>query len=310
MSKSLAELLLAHLKGEVTTLCLCWVIKKKDAAGTKIFGTDHDLNVKITTGDLAGTYIAGANVTGSDVASSSDMSVDNTEVDGSFTDTILIPDLTVEDVRGGLFNSAPVTLFFTNWQSPDDGQCYMRSGFLGALTWDSSGVYKTELRGLTQLLSQIVVDSYSVECGVKKFGDARCKVDVPAITVNVDVTDVTSRRQFTVAPSGSPSALGPVGMFNTGTLLGLTGANAGFTRQIKNDNVSSVHGQVLLFDPFPNDVALTDTFAMAPGCDRSMTACKFYGSVPNYRGYGIFIPGVDAMLLGPVGSGPTAGGGA
>lgn len=298
-------MLLAHLRGEVTTLCLCWIITKKN--GDQIFGTDHDVDVKIDSGDLAGTYLAGANVTGSDVASSSDMSVDNTEVDGSFSDNILIPDLTVEDVRAGLFSNVPVTLFFTNWQAPNDGQCYMRSGFLGQLTWDSNNTYKTEIRGLTQLLSQTVVDTYSVPCNVKKFGDFRCKVDVAALTHDVTVSAVTNRKVFTVGLVGSPAL--PVGMYNTGTLVGVTGANAGFTRQIKNDNVGGTHGQMQLFDAFPEDVAPGDVFAAAPGCDRTMTACKFYGSVPNYRGYGIFIPGIDAMLLGPVGTG-VAGTGA
>lgn len=305
MSKDLTTQLLAHLKGEVTTLCLCWVVTKKN--GAKIFGSDHDLDVIITTGDLAGTYVAGANVTGSDVASSSDMSIDNTEIDGSFTDSILIPDLTVDDVRAGLFNNAPVTLFFTNWQAPDDGQCYMRSGFLGDLTWDSNNTYKTELRGLTQLLSQTIVETFSVECAVVKFGDARCKVDVAALTHAVTVSAVTNRKVITVGLPGSPPL--PVGMYNTGTLVGLTGANTGFTRQIKDDNTSSTHGQVTLFEAFPNDVAPGDTFSMAPGCNRSMTACQFYGSVPNYRGYGIFIPGVDAMMLGPVGVGSSGGSG-
>jgi uncharacterized phage protein (TIGR02218 family) len=198
-------------------------------------------------------------------------------------------------------------LFFTNWQAPNDGQCYMRSGFLGDLTWDSNNTYKTEIRGLAQLLSQTIVQTYSVPCNVKKFGDSRCKVDVPAITVDVTVSAVANRRQFTIGLVGSPPPA--VGMFNTGVLVGLTGANAGFTRQIKNDNFGSTHGQLMLFESFPEDVQVGDTFSMAPGCDRTLTACKFYGSVPNYRGYGIFIPGVDAMMLGPVGSGIAGTGG-
>jgi uncharacterized phage protein (TIGR02218 family) len=312
------SLLLAHLKGEVTTLALCWKITKKN--GDVILGTDHDLDIAVTIGDLAGVYLAGANVTGSDVASSSDMSVDNTEVDGSFTDNIVIPDLTVEDVRAGLLNNAPVTVFFTNWHAPDDGQCYMRSGFLGKLTWDSSSTYKTELRGLTQLLSQTIVQTYSVACDVVKFGDARCKVDVPAISITATVTAVTSRKEFTVSGITTQA----VGRFNTGTLLGLTGANTGFTRQIKIDTTDTVQGKVTLFEPFPKDTQIGDTYTMAPGCPRSFAACKTFedpadpsnpaGNIANFRGYGLLIPGVDAMMRGPVGSSapvadPSGGGG-
>lgn len=306
MAKSLTSQLLAHLKGETTTLALCWKITKRD--GSLILGTDHDLDVVITSGVLAGRYIAGANVTGSDVVSSDDMSVDNTEVDGSFSDTIVIPDLTVADVKAGLLNNAPVTLFFCNWQSPNDGQCYMRSGFLGDLTWDSSSTYKTELRGLTQLLSENIVDSYSVGCGVKRFGDARCKVNVPALAITATVTSVVSRRVFTVSGITTQA----VGRFNTGTLVGITGGNAGFTRQIRIDTTSSVHGKLSLFEAFPVDVEVGDTYTMSPGCDRSFATCKTYedpadptnpaGNIANFRGYGLLIPGIDAIMKGPVGA--------
>lgn len=306
MAKTITDELLAHLKGEETTLALCWIITKRN--GDFIYGTDHDLDIKITTGTLAGTYVAGANVTGADVASSADMSVDNTEVDGSFTDTILIPDLTVADVEAGLFNNAPVTLFFTNWQSPNDGQCYMRSGFLGDLTWDSSSTYKTELRGLTQLLSQNIVQAYSVSCNVAKFGDARCKINVPVISITATVTSVVSRREFTVSGITSQAE----GFFNTGTLLGLTGDNATFTRQIRIDTTDSTQGQLTLYEAYPEDVQVGDTFTMAPGCDRAFTTCKTFpnpadgsdprGNTVNFRGYGYFTPGIDAILKGPVGT--------
>lgn len=300
MSKTLSDLMRAHLQLESTSLALCWIITKKN--GAQIFGTDHDLDIVITIGSLAGRYVAGANVTGSDVASSSDMSVDNAEVDGSFTDSILIPDLTENDVRAGLFNNAPVSLFFVNWASPDNGQVFMRSGFLGQLTWDSNQVYKTELRGLTQLMSQTCVDTYSVPCNVRKFGDFRCKVDVAGTLTHVEIaTAIVSRRQFTISLTGftSPAAK----MFNTGILVGVTGANAGYTRQIQDDAAGGTQGMIKLFEAFPNDIVSGDTFNLSPGCDRTLTMCKFYGSVPNYRGYGIFIPGIDAMMLGPVGTG-------
>lgn len=319
MSKDINSLLLAHLKGEVTTLALCWKITKKN--GDVILGTDHDLDIAVSSGALAGVYLAGANVTGSDVASTSDMSVDNTMVDGSFTDdNTIILDLTVDDVRAGLLNNAPVTLFFTNWEAPNDGQCYMRSGFLGSLTWDSNNAYKTELRGLTQLLSQTIVQTYSVACNVVKFGDARCKVDVPAISITATVTAVTNRKEFTV--SGITTE--PVGRFNTGTLLGLTGNNVGFERQIKIDTTDTVQGKVTLFEPFPEDVQVGDTYTMAPGCPRSFAKCKTFqdpadptnpaGNIANFRGYGLLIPGVDAMMRGAVGSSvpvadPSTGGG-
>lgn len=306
MSKEISSLLLAHLRGEDTTLALCWKITKKN--GDVILGTDHDLDITVTAGVLAGVYIAGANISGADISSSADMSVDNSSVQGSFPDTITLPDLTAADVQAELLNNAPVTLFFLNWAAPDDGQCYLRAGFLGELTYDSDNVYKTELRGLTQLLSQPIVDTYSVACGVKKFGDARCKVDVDAVSITATVTAVASRRAFTVSGITTEA----VGRYNTGVLVGLTGANAGFTRQIRNDDVGAVHGAIDLFEPMPEAVLSGDTFTMKPGCDRAYSTCKTYkdpahpsdpnGNYRNFRGYGLFVPGIDAMMKGPVGT--------
>lgn len=296
MSKDIASLLLAHLRGEDTTLALCWQVIKKN--GDVIFGTDHDLDVPIATGDLAGTYIAGANINGSDLVSSGDMSVDNTEIQGAFSDSIVLPDLTVEDVQGGLLNNAPVLMFFCNWQSPDDGQCYLRTGFLGELTYDSNNVYKTELRGLTQLLSQNIVQTYAVPCNVVRFGDARCTIDVDAISFIGTVFDVTNRKVFSI--SGFTGQ--PLHQFNTGVLVGLTGANTGLTRQIKEDSTGDTQGDITLFEAFPETVVDGDTFTTKPGCDRTDTMCKFYDNFVNYRGYGINIPGVDAIMKGPVGT--------
>lgn len=306
MSKSINSLLLAHLRGEDTTLAMCWQVLKKN--GDVIYGTDHDRDIPVGSGDLIGVYLAGANISGTDLSSSEDMSVDNAEVQGSFSDTITLPDLTAEDVQAGLLNNAPVTLFFVNWQAPDDGQCYLRSGFLGELTYDSNGVYKTEIRGLTQLLSQNIVDTYSVACAVKKFGDAKCKVDVDAISITATTTTVTNRRVFEV----SGITVEPEGRYNTGLLVGLTGANAGFTRQIKLDTTDTVTGKITLFEPFPENVLTSDTFTMKPGCDRAYSTCKTFedpdnpgdpnGNYRNFRGHGLLIPGVDAMMKGPVGT--------
>lgn len=319
MSKTINSLLLAHLRGEKTTLALCWRITKKN--GELVLGTDHDLDVVVGTGALAGNYKAGANVSGSDVASSSDMSVDNTEVNGSFNDSIVLKDITAADIKSGVLSNAPVTLFYLNWADTTMGQAYIRSGFLGEMTWDSGSAYKTELRGLTQLLSQTVVQTYAVTCNVIRFGDARCKVDVASLSITATVTAVTNRRVFTV--SGITSQ--PPGYFSNGTLLGLTGENTGFTKQIRLDVTAGTHGKLTLFEAFPEDVHVGDTYTMRPGCDRAYSTCKTFpnpvdptdptGNTVNFKGYGLFIPGIDAIMRGAIGtaapvSDPSSGGSA
>lgn len=308
MAKTIATAILDHLQSDTTTLALCWKITKTN--GQIIYGTDHDLDIIVSSGALAGTYIAGANITGSDVQSSDDMSVDNLEVNGAFSDSIAIPDLTDDDIEAGLLNSASVALFFVNWVRPNDGQVYLRTGTLGDLTWDTNSTYKTELRGLSQLLSQTIVQTYSVDCNVVKFGDSRCKIDVDAVSITAIVTSVVTRREFTV--SGITTQR--VGLFNTGVLIGIGGRNDTYTRQIKLDTTDMVQGKITLYSPYPQDVQIGDRFTMRPGCNRSYDAClNDWDNLDNFRGYGLYVPGIDAILKGTAGGGQptvvTSGGG-
>lgn len=292
--KEVAQAAIDHLRQEVTTLALCWVVTKGN--GEIIRGTTHDRDLQIDDGDLAGLYLAGANIAGSDVVSGADMSVDNLDVDGAFPESITIPDITLADVEAGWLNNAPVTMFFVNWEDPNAWQTFERVGWLGELEWDSSGQYRTEVRGLTQRLAQNVMRTYGDRCDVARFGDTRCGFNVAAVTITATVSGVTNRRVFIV--SGITSE--PIGYFSGGRLLGVTGANAGIERQIKLDAYAALQGQLQLFEAFPLDVEIGDTFSMAPGCDRAMSTCRDrFNNLVNFRGHGVYIPGIAALLRGP-----------
>lgn len=296
MSRDVPTLLQDHFNGDNTTLALCWRVTKRD--GVVIGGTDHDRNITIASGAYAGTYYAGTtNISGTDISYNSDMSVDNMEVSGALPDTILIPGITQDDIESGLLNYARVSMFVLNWASPDDGQVILHAGFMGPVTYDSSGMYKSEIRGLSDLLSQNIGAAYTDKCDVKRFGDERCLFDVASVTITSAVTAVTSRRAFVV--DGITTQ--PQGYFNGGLLTGLTGANTGFKRQVRIDNVGSATGNLVLFEAFPEDVEVGDTFSFAPGCDRLLATCRDkWGNLLHFRGYGVFIPGIDAILAGPV----------
>jgi uncharacterized phage protein (TIGR02218 family) len=214
------------------------------------------------------------------------------------SDGTLRIDITQADVEARNLDFASVRTFFVNWASPDDGQVPMRSGFLGPITYDSNGSYSTQVRGLAQLLQQNIVQTYSDRCTVKRLGDARCKVDVVALSITATVTVAVSRREFTV----SGIVAQPAGYFSLGNLVGLTGDNAGFLRQIRIDDVASATGHLSLFAPFPVDVIPGDTFTMSPGCDRLPATCRDkFDNWRNNRAYGVLIPGIDLLLAGPAG---------
>ena len=300
--KTIPPLLLADLQADCTTMAFLWTIRM--ANGEMIRGTEHDLDILIPASaspdPYAGLYRAIANVTAGDIASSSDLSVDNLEVQGAFPQTpyTAIPDVTVAEIEAGLLDMAPVTVLICNWAHPSHGLAVMKSGYLGGITRTSDGSYTTEVRGLTQLLSQTIIRTYSSTCNVVKFGDNRCRFNVGAVTISGSVLLETNRGAFTVdlvqaSPRAAFSYIG-------GTLTFISGANSGFSRDVKLDPNNNVDAMLQLWEDFPEEVAPGDNFLLSPGCDRQMQTCRdVYDNLVHWRGFGVFIPGLLAITAGP-----------
>lgn len=288
---------LAHLRQEVSTLAICWTIEKGN--GEIIRSTDHDEDIEITVGPLAGIYRAVANITGSDVRSTSDMSVDNMEVEGALPDEYEIPDITVAEIEAGLLDNASVYVFGINYEAPDAGQLIERRGYLGIPSRDSDGRYKVEVRGMTQRLSQNIGWTYSERCNVVEFGDVRCGFDLPAATREAIVTAVTSRRSFDVEiTAGAPA---PIPTYFDGAKLTFTsGPNEDFFREVKRVVIVGTTLTVTTWEEFPADPIVGDTLDLPPACDKRLSTCRdVHNNIVNFRGYGVFIPGILAILRGP-----------
>jgi uncharacterized phage protein (TIGR02218 family) len=308
--KTIPAQLLADLKADATSLAFLWTIQMGN--GEMIRGTEHDRDITIpTTGDspvdiFAGTYYAVANVTAGDVSSNTDLSVDNLEVTGAFqgdTDADSPPrgntvlDVTVDDIEAGLLDQAPVTVLVCNWMAPAHGYYIIKSGFLGTISRDSDGKYTTEVRGLTQLLSQTVIRTFTASCNVVEFGDARCKFNVTPHIITGTVAEPDTLQQLSVdlVQGSPPSGFSYVG----GKLTFTSGANAGYFREVKLDPNAN-GGVVQFWDQFPNPMAPGDTFTLKPGCDRQPLTCgKIYRNILNIRAFGMYIPGLDSLTAGP-----------
>lgn len=295
--RSITAELLAHLRGEVSTLALCWTIEKGN--GEIIRSTDHDRDIEIAAGRYAGVYRSVANITGSDVRSTSDMSVDNMEVDGALPDEYEIPDITVAEIEAGLLDNAPVEAFGVNYQAPNAGQLIERRGYLGIPSRDSDGRYKVEVRGMAQRLQQNIGWTYSERCNVVEFGDSRCGFDLVTATREAIVTAVTSRRRFDVEITAG--AAPPTATYFDGAKLTFTaGDNLGFFREVKRATLAGVTLTITTWDEFPDEPAVGDTLTLPPACNRLLSTCRdVHNNVINFRGYGVFIPGVLAILRGP-----------
>jgi uncharacterized phage protein (TIGR02218 family) len=135
---------------------------------------------------------------------------------------------------------------------------------------------------------------YQASCG-HVFGDAMCGYDrvagrnaAGAATGNgaATITAVSGTTQGLINNTGAVAAV-----FNQGTIIGATGANAGYGRTIANLGNGS---QIGLFQPFLFPIAIGDTFTVLPGCDHTANACQsLFNNLARYGGFP-YIPPPEA----------------
>jgi uncharacterized phage protein (TIGR02218 family) len=281
--KSVSAALDAHLQQEVTTLATCWRIIRTD--GAAFFFTDHDRDLEFE-GDR---YVAAAGYSRSAIASDASFGVDNLDVEGVFDNDAV----TDADLKAGLFDHAEVRIFLVNWADLSQGALRLRRGWFGEVVLGQAGIFRTELRGLTQALAQRIGELYSPECRAD-LGDNRCKVDLAAWRRNGSVTGIVDRLSFAANVDGGPFA---DGWFDGGVLTFTTGADAG--RSIEVRAWTAADGRIALFLPPPFAAAVGDTFHIVPGCDKRLATCRDrYANVLNFRGEP-YLPGQDALTAYP-----------
>lgn len=279
--KSISAGLAAHLAGETTTLATCWKVTRADG---QVYGfTDFDQDLTISSV----TYKAATGHDASAIETTAALNVDNLETQGVLSSSAI----TEADLVAGKWDYAAVEIFLVNWADLTQGTLKLRKGWLGEVSIGRDQ-FTAELRGLAQPLQQVIGEVYSPSCKADLF-DARCKLVDTSWKVNGTVsTLVSAQRQWTDA-----SLAQAAGYFTAGKVLWLTGANAGLTKEIKTH---ASGGNILLQEPMPYTVAVSDTYTIWAGCQkRYLDDCgtKFANQV-NFRGFP-HLPGNDQMLRGP-----------
>lgn len=169
MPITLPVALTAHLDQEVTTLATLWHITRKD--GTNYYYTDHDEDINYQ-GNL---YVTGVGYNRSAVEDKGDFSVDNMNVQG----VLNAIDITRADVRGARFDGAEVKLTVVNYENLSSGGILRRRGWFGEVKQNNRGEFETELRGLSQALSEGLTRPYTPACPVD-LGSPLCGVPLDA----------------------------------------------------------------------------------------------------------------------------------
>jgi len=112
------------------------------------------------------------------------------------------------------------------------------------------------------------------------FGGPMCRFNRASLGLNF----AAAANSTTTVIQGAPSSTTP---FNQGTIVGVTGANAGQSRTITSF-VSAANVTVKL--PFLSPVGTGDQFQLLPGCDRTLATCtSIFSNAIHFGGFP-FIP--------------------
>lgn len=286
--KAVPPALMAHYRSGSTTLARLWRIERIDGKVFKF--TDHDETV-VFEGE---TYEPSSVFDSSSLKSRADMSVDNMAAVGLLDSS----GITAADMEAGLWDGAAFRIVEVNYRAVSMGANILRVGRLGEVL-RQQGQYTVEMRGLSHYLQNAIGRIITSSCDAN-LGDDRCKVDLEALRLEAEVTEVTSNRTFKIAGSSIHVSAGFYLQFGEVTFS--SGANEGLRREIKEHMPD---GQIVLQLTMPYAIAVGDTLTAVPGCNKihevaengSVTGdCLLkFDNVLNFRGFDA-VPGTDQVL--------------
>lgn len=267
----------------VTRRAQIWTITRRDGVVFRYTSLDRAL----TYGGKVYKSCKSLNPSASENASTLG-STGNIELEGIIDDD----GISEEDLYGGLFDDAYVTVDLVAWGAQAESPRRLASGWTGELSQGETG-FKMEVLGAgARLDQQALVQMVTPGCRWD-FGDSRCKVDREALKVSGVVQASMSRAAFKAALSGGPGAI----QWENGTVRFLTGENAGATLEVRSVDFDT--GTVSLWPSAAYRAEPGDQFDLLPGCDKAKTGgCKVYANVINFGGFPD-VPGQDSLLETP-----------
>lgn len=279
---ALPDNLRAHLDGGITTVCFCWIVRRRDGA---VLGfTDHDrvLTVDGVECEPATGFVAGA------VESGLGFAGDTTDVAGALSSEAISD----ADIEAGKYDGAAVEQWLVNWAEPDMAGLLKRHEIGEIRRMD--GAFKVELRSLSATFDERRGWFFMRRCDAD-LGDARCGFDPGAegFSATGIVVSMGGGRVTVAGLDGFAQ-----GWFVHGRLTWESGARAGTTATISAMRAGLLAGEheLALFGPALSGIEAGDTFTVHAGCDKRFETCRTkFSNRLNFRGFP-HIPGNDAAM--------------
>lgn len=274
----------AHLAIGTTHVCQCWSIVRKD--GVTFGFTDHDR--PLVFDDI--TFRPDSGLSAKALASTTGLSVNNTEALGVLSAAAI----TDVDIEAGRYDDAEVTTWLVRWDNVAQREIRF-IGTIGEITREQ-GVYRTELRGLTEMLNQPQGRAYLKTCSAV-LGDDGCKVDVSDVAFRADATlvavDEGQVLTMTLAAGYTDR------WFEGGFISFRSGAAEGLQAVIKRDEMDGTSRVLTLWQPIPVAVGVGDAVRIIAGCDKRAQTCREkFDNMLNFQGFPD-IPGDDWLMSVP-----------
>lgn len=272
-----------RLDAGATTLCRCWRVRRRD--GREFGFTDHDGDVVFD----ATTFLASTGMDARAIQSTTGLAVDNSQAVGALSDA----GVSEKDIRAGRFDRAKVELWLVDWSRPDL-RVLLFAGHFGEIR-RADGAFDVELRGLADGLNAAVGRTLKRSCD-RRLGDEKCRFDLdrPGFAGEAEVVSAAGVRIETTGLGGFA-----LGWFAAGSLVWLTGANAGEVAWVKADSLAGDGRRIDLWQEPGARVSVGDRFRIFAGCDKQAGTCSGkFANFLNFRGFPD-IPGDDWVAAYP-----------
>lgn len=266
----------SHLKGEVTSHCFAWLIRRSDDV---VLGfTDHDS--ALVLGGVLCEPLTGLN--SSEATTTLGLSIAGGEIEGALSSQRISD----SDIELGHYDGAIVESYLVNWNAPHQ-HMLLRRWTAGTIS-RSGGRFVMELKGAAAAFDAVCGRRVLRQCDAV-LGDKRCGVnaDDPRFTA---IGTVMQSSGLTLTVTGIEGFAS--GWFMQGLLTWKSGENAGRSVRILAHSGSSLN---VIEQPVLR-VAAGDSFRVVAGCDKSFVNCKAkFANGINFRGFP-HLPGNDAAF--------------
>jgi uncharacterized phage protein (TIGR02218 family) len=278
--REMSEALRARLHAEVTHLCHCWKILRRDVVVQGF--TDHDDPIifdGVTFATDGGLHLRGQE--------------DRLGLHGSKSDVggaLLQFSIDEDALASGVYDGASVETWLVDWCNPDL-RLLMNVEVMGEVR-RADHVFSAELRSLAQVFEQETGRRFMKSCSAD-LGDVHCGVNLnrARYLTQTSIQSVQDAAYVAVMLTGFADR-----WFANGQMRVISGAQKGTICAIKAHRQDDDRAQIALWTPLTPALSVGDQIELRAGCDKSFATCgtKFSNRI-NFRGFP-HIPGNDLLM--------------